>query len=102
MANELKLSQPLVQKLLQDLCANDPECKNEMVACQYLAAVIGYLVGAQNFSAEQKKEMTDELTAFVHHVMTDVANQQVTPQQQQTPASPDPSQAFGIWRPSKS
>lgn len=89
---QLRLSTQLVEELKGVLCAADERARNNVVTAQYLAAIIGYLVGQQQgLSTDDKQQLHEELSAFIKHVMDDVA--QTTAQRQQ---------AFGIWRPGES
>ena len=92
----LNLSRELVQKLVQVLHEHDSQCEDTMISAQYLAAVIGLLVGNVNRPASEKEEILREINSFSQHVMNDVMGKA-----EQRPASPaaDPSKAFGIWKP---
>ena len=64
---------------------------------QYLAAVMGYMLGGQeNLDDQQRSEYMDELCGFARHVLDDVTAQN---QQRQQAAS---ASAFGYWDPKKS
>src|SRR5688500_5695811 len=93
--SELKLSVPLIRAIQKLLAAEDPQARDELVAAQYLAAVMGFLVGSHEMSAEDRKETMDELSDFARYVMQDIESQS-----QSSPATPTSSQnAFGMWRP---
>ncbi len=92
----LNLSRELVQSLMSALQQHDARCEDPMIAAQYLAAVMGLLVGNTPIEAEGKREAMDELSAFAQHVLGDVLEQ--TQQRAAAPAA-DPSKAFGIWKP---
>ena len=96
MSDELKLSNQLINDILQYLVQHDSRCENELIACQYLSAVIGYVVEKQRISPEQKVEITEELLAFIRHV----ASESAAHSQQASPPIQDPAKAFGIWKPS--
>ena len=95
MSDELKLSKNLIDQVMNVVVTADSRAKDPFIGSQYLAAIIGYIVGSSSIPAEDKKEIVDELSSFMHHVLQDVAQ----PQQQQVPVAP-PGQAFGIWKPS--
>ena len=92
----LNLNRELVQKLLRVLHEHDDQCKESMVAAQYLAAVVGLLIGNSDRSPDEKQEIIKEINAFSLHVLNDFIERQPQP-----PAPPpaDPSKAFGIWKP---
>lgn len=65
---------------------------------QYLAAVMGYLLGSQaELSDQQRGEYMDELCGFARQVADDVGAQ--ARQRQQPPAAA--GDAFGYWDPKK-
>ncbi len=91
---QLKLSDKLVEELRRVLVSVDNRASDPYVMVQYLAAIIGYLVGRQEISMAQKSEIHEELSAFAKYVMDDI-DQTLRQRKQQ----PSPSEAFGIWRP---
>ena len=91
---QLKLSEKLVEELRQVLISVDNRASDPYVMVQYLAAIIGYLVGRQEISTAQKSEIHEELSAFTKHVMDDI-DQSVRQRKHQS----SPTEAFGIWRP---
>lgn len=92
----INLTRDLVQKLMRILHEHDEQCQDTLVSAQYLAAIVGLLVGNVNREPSEKAELLSEINAFSKHVLDDVMNQA-----QQRPAAPaaDPSKAFGIWKP---
>ena len=92
MSDQLHLTDALAQELLRNLREHDAKCGDDLIACQYLAAVIGYLIGNQQFDPRRKQEFAEELSQFIQHVIRDLAQQ---------PPPPDPDKAFGIWKPEK-
>jgi hypothetical protein len=67
---------------------------------QYLAAVMGYMLGSQrDMQPKDREEFMDELCGFARHVYIDLTSREQQPQPQQ-PAAPA-GQAFGIWEPAK-
>ena len=107
MANDITLSDQLIDNLYGVICQHDESAKqNMMVALQYFAAVSGYMLGDYPGSDEEREELIDQLAAFTKNVSGDRAKnqkQQAEPQQQEAPvagkseATDDP--AVGIWKP---
>ena len=107
MANDITLSDQLIDNLYGVICQHDESAKqNMMVALQYFAAVSGYMLGDYPGSDEERGELIDQLAAFTKNVSGDRANkQQQEPQQEEAPAAvagkseetSDP--AVGIWKP---
>ncbi len=108
MANDITLSDQLIDNLYGVICQHDESAKqNMMVALQYFAAVSGYMLGDYPGSDEEREELIDQLAAFTKNVSGDRASKQ----KQQTQAEPqapaavagksvetdDP--AVGIWKP---
>jgi hypothetical protein len=90
--DQLQLSQSLIDSIQDTLVAADARAREPAVAVQYLMAIAGYALGAQNISSAAKQETFEELMALAHHVMEDVQQQK----QAQVKAA---GSAFGIWRP---
>lgn len=78
------------------LAKHDSAAEDPGVASQYLAAVIGFLLGQQEMPSDQKREILEELAAFTTHVANDVDEQRRQPP---PPPAPPQQQAFGIWKP---
>jgi len=93
--SQLNLSNQLVQQILSVLESHDSAATDPGVASQYLSAVVGFLLGQQDMTQEQKQEILQELAAFTQHVADDVDKQRQQPQ----PPAPPPQEAFGIWKP---
>ena len=96
MSDELKLSKSLIDNIASVVINADNRAKDPFIASQYLAAVIGYMVGSSAIQDQDKKEIIDELCSFMHHVFQDVSRPQ-----QSVPVAP-PGEAFGIWKPGDS
>jgi hypothetical protein len=95
---DIQLSSQLFDDIQQAVQRQDPNA-DQGVVMQYLAAVMGYMLGSQRgWSANEREAYLDELCAFARHVYGDVAVQQA--QQQAQPAAPA-GQAFGYWHPPK-
>lgn len=89
---DIQLSSQLFQDIQQAVATQHPGADQGTVM-QYLAAVMGYMLGNQRqMSSEQKQAYMDELCAFARHVYEDLASSQ---QQQQAAQA----QAFGYWEP---
>lgn len=109
MANDITLSDQLIDNLYSVICQHDESAKqNMMVALQYFAAVSGYMLGDYPGSDEEREELIEQLAAFTKNVSGDRVNsqkQQAEQAEQQTPpavagkstATDDP--AVGIWKP---
>ena len=97
MSDELRLSKQLVDNIMNVVINEDSRAKDPFIGSQYLAAVVGYVVGTSAISDAEKKEIMDELSSFMHHVFEDVAQ----PAAAVAPAAPvaPPGSAFGIWKP---
>ncbi|MBX2839731.1 MAG: hypothetical protein KTR35_22935 [Gammaproteobacteria bacterium] len=93
--SELQLSAQLVQQIQDVITKHDESASDPGVTSQYLAAIIGFLLGQQAIPEQQKTEIIENLGAFMKHVADDVAKQS----QQKAPPPPPPQDAFGIWKP---
>ena len=95
--DHIKLSQELLDQLFAALNEHDPNCKkDELVAIQYLAAVIGMVAARQLHNPEERKTLISDMADFIQFVGQDVAEQIA----QAMPEGKKPSQsAFGIWTP---
>lgn len=87
---ELQLSQQLIEDIQAAITKHDANANDDMVAVQYMAASIGFLVGHQNMQPAQQEGVMEQLNAIIGHII-----QQVRPQ----PVQPPQQEAFGIWRP---
>ena len=91
----LNLSRELLQNLVRVLHGHDERCQADaMLAAQYLAAVVGLLVGNTDRPADEKKEIMKQINAFSEYVLNDVISQA-----RPAPPPADPAKAFGIWKP---
>lgn len=92
---DLQLSSQLFQDIQQAVQRQDPQA-DQVVVMQYLAAVMGYMLGNQrDMPAADRDALMDELCGFAHHVYGDLVQRQQP--QTQRPAG----QAFGYWEPPK-
>jgi hypothetical protein len=89
--HQLQLSRQMIESLLATLKSADAHAEDNLVAAQYLAATVGYLVGVQEIPSSHKQDLLEQLGAFSGQVMRDVMSQM--------PAAPPPQEAFGLWRP---
>lgn len=91
---DIQLSSQLFQDIQEAVNRQHPNA-DAGVVMQYLAAVMGYMLGnQQQMDDAQKQAFLDDLCGFAHHVVDDLKKSQ---QQQQAAAS----NAFGIWEPNK-
>ncbi len=90
--DQLKLSKELIDKIQQILIDEDERAKNPLLAGQYLAAVIGFIVGNHDLPTGEKNEIMNELNAFAKYVYDDITRQR------QVVTRPK-GEAFGIWKP---
>lgn len=92
---DIQLSSQLFQDIQAAVQRQAPDA-DQGVVMQYLAAVMGYMLGSQRSMPEADREgFLDELCGFARHVFQDVVQQQ-----QQAPGPPS-GPAFGYWEPPK-
>jgi hypothetical protein len=90
---ELSLSTEVVNNVIKVLQEHDSSASDQMVASQYLAAVIGFIVSKENFNDDQRNEVINELSSFIRYVSDDLrGNVEQSPQAQA-------QEAFGVWKP---
>lgn len=106
MANDITLSDELINNLYGVICQHDESAnQNMIVALQYFAAVSGYMLGDYPGPDDEREELIDQLAAFTKNVSADRAKAQKSQaQQQQAPAAAGKSvatddPAVGIWKP---
>ena len=90
--DQLKLSRELIEKIEKVLVEEDDRARNPLLAGQYLAAIIGFIVGNHDLPTGEKNEIMNELNAFSKYVFDDITRQR---QQTMQPRG----EAFGIWKP---
>lgn len=73
---DLQLSVHLVRDLQERLKQDDERASDPGVASQYLAAVIGFLIGQISADTEKKKDFLRQLQEFAAGVVDDVEAQQ--------------------------
>lgn len=91
---DIQLSSQLFQDIQDAVTRQHPDADAGMVM-QYLAAVMGYMLGNQKQMDDAAKQaFLDDLCGFARHVVDDLTK---SAQPQQPPAG----DAFGIWEPTK-
>ena len=89
---DIQLSSQLFQDI-QDAVVRQHPGADQGTVMQYLAAVMGYMLGNQRqMSDDAKRSFMDELCGFARHVQEDLARSQAQQQAAQ-------AQAFGYWVP---
>ena len=99
---ELQLSVEMVRDIQERLKRDDERAADSGVAAQYLAAVIGFLLGQINAETDKKKELLRQLQEFSAGVVDDVeAQQQMQAAQPASsqPASGETGPVSGVWTP---
>lgn len=101
---ELQLSVDLVRDLQERIKQDDSRAADSGVAAQYMAAVIGFLLGQINADTEKKKEFLGQLADFAAGVVDDVEAQQQMQQAQPSSggggaAAQGAEDTSGIWTP---
>ncbi len=100
---ELQLSVELVRDIQERLKQDDSRAADSGVAAQYLAAVMGFMLGQINADTEKKKEFLGQLADFAAGVVDDVEAQQQMQQAQPTSGGSATAQGAeetsGIWTP---
>lgn len=100
---ELQLSVELVRDIQERLKQDDSRAADSGVAAQYLAAVMGFMLGQINAETEKKKEFLGQLADFAAGVVDDVEAQQQMQQAQPASgggaAAQGAEETSGIWTP---
>lgn len=104
---ELQLSVDMVRDIQERLKQDDERAADSGVAAQYLAAVIGFMLGQINAETDKKKEFLAQLQEFAAGVVDDVESQQEMQQAQPGGGAGAQSGAqagggteeSGIWKP---
>jgi hypothetical protein len=101
---ELQLSVDLVRDLQERIKQDDERAADSGVAAQYMAAVIGFMLGQINADTDKKKEFLGQLTDFAAGVVDDVEAQQQMQQAQPGSggggtATQGTEETSGIWTP---
>ena len=90
---ELSLSTDIVNSVIKVLKDHDSSASDQLVASQYLAAIIGFIVSKENFSDQQRDEVINELSSFIRYVSDDLRGSS------DNKTSGPAGDAFGIWKP---
>ena len=85
--DQINLSQSLVDQLLSVLREHDSQCQDELIASQYMEAVIGLA------DSRDRKSFLAELSAFIQYVAQDLEHKGAQP------GADAADSAFGIWTP---
>lgn len=93
--SSMQFSEEFFASLQEVLEGNDPRCRDDGVAAQYLAAVIGFKLANAGLDSDRTTAIRDQLCGFIGQVQEDVEQQN---RQQAEPVE----EAFGIWRPEDS
>lgn len=101
---DLQLSVNLVRDLQERLKQDDERAADPGVASQYLAAVIGFLIGQISADTDKKKDFLRQLQEFAAGVVDDVEAQQELQRAQPGGGAAggqqgDSGQASGVWHP---
>ena len=92
--SDIQLSPELFQTIQQAIIKQEPEAQQDpSLMMQYLAALMGYILGSQQMPTNTKESFIEELADFARHVMRD-ADAKVQQQRQAQAAN-----AFGYWNP---
>lgn len=94
MSDQFELSEQLMADVKATLQKHDSRCSDDMIASQYLSALVGFVLAHQHMAPPKKRELLGELNEFAAHVLTQVEQQSLAP--------PPAADAFGIWRPGDS
>lgn len=89
----INLSNELIGDL-QDAVLKQVPNADTGVVLQHLAAVIGFALGHEPISKQDKDAFLAELSAFAAHICSDIHSKT-----QEQPATPPAGDAFGIWEP---
>lgn len=87
--SDLQISNELVRSVQNAVASHDERAREPGILLQYMAALIGFVLGQQNIATDAKHALLGQLNAFSKNVLDDVAGQN---------APPPADDAFGIWR----
>lgn len=103
--NEITLTKEAADDIVATLCKHQDECKDPLVASQYLVAITGYILAANIAQRTDSNDIVAELATFLHHVYDDLTSQESGTAQSAPMAPPAPqgaaADAFGVWKPKK-
>lgn len=92
MADELKLSNELLEDIRAAIGKHDPRAEEDLIVAQYLSACNGFLLGQQAMPLAEKEQINSQLNEFTKHVLLDT-------DKQMQPPTPPAEDAYGVWKP---
>jgi len=75
----MQISTQLVNDVQRVIADADPRAADPSVTMQYLAAIIGVILGNRPATSEDKADYVAQLEGFIRHVMEDVDGQRSDP-----------------------
>ena len=91
--SELKLNAKLFDDIFATLRKHDENAEDYHLALKYLGAIVGYFVGQQDISLQDKQNYMEDVFGFAHHVMIEI-------EKKQKGSKPlEDSAPFGKWVP---
>lgn len=90
--SQVNLTAQLVRQIENIVKQHDEQAKDPAFIAQYLAAVIGFLLGEVDMPKEQKTEILKQLMQFSQYVCTDVEDKKAA-------QIKDSEQTMGVWKP---
>ncbi|MGV6858096.1 MAG: hypothetical protein ACWA5X_03895 [bacterium] len=94
MSDELLLSDEMVADVKAAIAKHDARANDDIIAVQYAAAVMGYMLGEIDLPQERRQDIFNQLGGFAADIMRQV-------EQRNAPPAPPAQDAFGIWKPKK-
>lgn len=91
--SQLQLSGEIIKKLTDTIVEHDPSAADPGVCSQYLVGTVGFLLGQQDMSAEQKNDALLQLFTFCQQVVRDVEDHKRSEQEEKA------ADAMGVWKP---
>jgi len=91
MSGGIQLSSELISAIKDVLVDHDASAADDLMAMQYLSAIIGYVLAHQTNPGLDKRGFLNDLATFMGQVL-DQVEADMAPQQA-------PQGAFGIWKP---
>lgn len=85
----INLSDELLNEIQSILEKYDEANQDIGISVQYMAAILGYLVGQFPGGLQKQQEILAHLYQFAEHVLSENQPRQEAPQEQ----------AFGVWKP---
>lgn len=84
----INLSDELLSDIQNVLEKHDADNQEMGISVQYMAAILGYMVGQFPGGLEKQQQILEQLAQLAQHVLSE--NQ---------PQQPPGADAFGIWKP---